>query len=61
MKDKLEFFATLAERGAGKIDADGAAVLKLNTDAQQLSEVLKLLAFGSGKLLKVMVEIQDAS
>ncbi len=57
--DKIEFFATLAEHGAGKIDADGASVLKLNTDAQQLSEVLKLIAFGGGKLLKVTVEIEE--
>lgn len=60
MLDKIEFFATLADRGAGKIDADGAAVLKIDTDAGQLSEVLKLLAFCGGKLLKVTVEIEDA-
>lgn len=57
--EPIQFFATLAERGAGKIDADGASVLKLNTDAQQLSEVLKLLAFGGDKLLKVTIEIEE--
>jgi len=57
--DRIEFFATLSDRGAGKIDADGAAILKLNTDAKQLGEVLKLLAFGGGKLLKVTVQSVD--
>ncbi len=57
--EPIQFFATLAERGAGKVDSDGAAVLKLNTDAQQLSEVLKLLAFGGDKLLKVTIEIEE--
>lgn len=56
--DKIEFFATLAERGCCKFNRDGSAQIRFETDAQQMAEVLKLQAFAGEKLLKVTVEIE---
>jgi hypothetical protein len=58
---KIEFFATLSERGCCKFDRDGAAVIKLITDAQQMAEVMKLQAYSGDNLLKVTVEIEQGS
>lgn len=59
--EKIEFFATLSERSCCKFDRDGAAVIKLETDAQQMAEVMKLQAYAGDNLLKVTVEIERAS
>lgn len=61
MVDKIEFFAVLSERSCCKFDRDGASTIKLETDAQQMTEVMKLQAYAGDNLLKVTVEIERAS
>jgi hypothetical protein len=56
--ERIEFFAALTERSCCRFDRDGAAVIKLETDAQQMAEVMKLQAYAGDKLLRVTVEIE---
>ena len=46
-------------QGALRVSGEGATRLMLDTDEQQLPEVLKALAFGKGKCLVVSISVDD--
>ena len=46
-------------QGAVKISGEGASRMCLDADEQQLPEVMKLVAFGRDKVLKVTIETAE--
>lgn len=54
--DAIQFYATLKERGAARFDRDGAAVVQLETSADQLPAVMQLAAMSGDQLLRITVE-----
>lgn len=56
---RLKFSASLPEiQSAISVGGDGARI-KLDVPEQDLAEVLKLAAFGRGKVLKMTVEVES--
>ena len=57
---KIEFTATIAATSSAfKVGDEGASRLSLDIPVSDMSEALKLIAFGRQKALKVTVEIEE--
>lgn len=53
----IEFFASPADRGTFvAIDGEGESTIKLQADQTQLANILPLVGFEKGTLLRVTVE-----
>ena len=61
MSERIEFFATLSVHGKCiSYDAEQAATVKLDADAQQYDELGRLGKVGLGTLLRVTAEVVKA-
>jgi len=58
MRRTVKFKVALSDRGAIKFDSGGAAVIRLETDEQQMADVAMLLA-GSGKVIDATFTFDD--
>lgn len=57
---KIEFNATIAATSSAfKVGDEGASRLSLDIPVSDMSEALKLIAFGRQKVLKVTIEIEE--
>lgn len=57
---KVEFSATIAATSSAfKVGDEGASRLSLDIPVSDMSEALKLIAFGRRKVLKVTIDIEE--
>lgn len=56
--DAIEMLASLPPiQSAVKIGGDGSARIQLDVSASEMAALVRLIAYGTGKLLKVSVEL----
>lgn len=58
--DEIHLNATIPQiQSAIKFGGDGSARVQLDIPASEIAELLKLVAYGPGRLLKVRVTVED--
>lgn len=57
---KIEFQAIIPQiQSAIKIGGDGASRIQMDVPTSEMPELLKLVAYGPGKVLKVTIEVGE--
>lgn len=57
---EFQFFASIPQiQSAISIGGDQSGRIKLDVPGSEFAEVMKMAAYGSGKLLKITVEVQE--
>lgn len=58
--DPITFLATIPQiQSAIKVGGDGSTRLQLDVPTTELPEMLKLVAYGPGKVLRVSAEVDE--